>query len=183
MKQKELLDGIYLVQTDGSKVLFTGKNSDIERKDCKYIGLKMGSKAICIALRDAVKDYTSLTSGEDTTKGYDHYADSYLDAAADWNGKANTQHLKEIGLCKNIHLEADEYIPTVGELKFIQLFQKQIQKALYYVGGKRLSEDWYWTSTERSGSYAWTMDLNDGPLDYWNVKAMDGCYVRAVKEF
>lgn len=66
-KSNQLPDGIYLVQEDGSKVPFTGRNNDQERKGCKYIGLKLGSKAICIALRDAAEEYTPLTSGEDTT--------------------------------------------------------------------------------------------------------------------
>lgn len=181
--KKELSDGIYLVQIDGSKVPFTGKNSDQERKGCKYIGLKLGSKAICIALRDAAKEYTPLTSGEDTTKGYGNYIDNYLDATADWNGKENTEHLKQIGLCENIHLEDGEYIPSVGELKFIQLFRKQIQAALRYVDGMLFPDVWYWTSTEQSRSNAWGLYLNDGPLNHWLDKATSSNHVRAVSAF
>jgi len=181
--KKELSDGIYLVQTDGSKVPFTGSNSDQERTGCKYIGLKLGSKAICIALRDAAKEYTPLTAGEDTTKGYGNYIDNYLDATADWNGKGNTEHLKQIGLSENIHLEDGEYIPSIGELKFIQLFRKQIQAALRYVDGMLFPDVWYWTSTEQSRSYAWVLYLSDGYLDGWNVKATYSGPVRAVSAF
>jgi metal-responsive CopG/Arc/MetJ family transcriptional regulator len=181
--KKELSDGIYLVQTDGSKVPFTGRNSDQERKGCKYIGLKLGSKAICIALRDAAKEYTPLTSGEDTTKGYGNYIDNYLDATADWAGMQNTEHLKQIGLSENIHLEEEEYIPSAGELKFIQLFRKQVQEALDFVGGKRFPDVWYWTSTEQSRSNAWCLYLNAGDLDYWNDKATGSFHVRAVSAF
>jgi hypothetical protein len=181
--KKELPDGIYLVQADGNKVFFTGKNSDQERKSCKYIGLKMGSKAICIALKDAAKEYTPLTSGEDTTKGYGNYIDNYLDAGADWNGSRNTEHLKEIGLNPNIHLENGEYIPSVGELKFIQLFRKQVQEALDFVIGKRFPDVWYWTSTEQSRSGAWYLNLFDGYLGRWLDKATLSYRVRAVSAF
>lgn len=181
--KKELYDGIYLVQKDGSKVLFTGSNSDQECKDCKYIGIKLGSKAVCVALNDAAKENTPLTSENDTTKGYDNYIDSYLDAIADWNGKENTEHLKQIGLCENIHLEDGEYIPSVGELLFIQLFRKQIQAALRYVDGKLLPDVWYWTSTEASSSNAWYLYLYDGSLGNWYDKATDSNHVRAVSAF
>lgn len=181
--EKELSDGIYLVQADGSKVAFTGSNSDQERKGCKYIGLKLGSKAICIAIQDAAKDYTPLTAGADPTKGYGNYIDNYLDAVADWNGNENTKHLKQVGLSENIHLEDGEYIPSVGELLFIQLFRKQIQAALRYVDGKLLPDVWYWTSTEASPSYAWYLYLGDGGLDIWYAKATDSSHVRAVSAF
>jgi hypothetical protein len=181
--KKELSDGIYLVQADGTKVPFTGKNSDQERKGCKYIGLKLGSKAICVALRDAAKEYTPLTSGEDTTKGYGNYIDNYLDATADWNGEENTEHLKQIGLCEDIHLEDGEYIPSVGELKFIQLFRKQVQEAIDFVGGKRFPDVWYWTSTELSRSNAWYLYLGAGGLNGWCDKATYSGHVRAVSAF
>ena len=181
--KKELPDGIYLVQADRSKVFFTGKNSNQERKGCKYIGLKMGSKAICIALKDAAKEYTSLTYESDTTKGYGNYIDNYLDATADWNGKENTKHLKQIGLCEDIHLEDGEYIPSVGELKFVQLFRKQVQEAIDFVGGKRFPDVWYWTSTELSRSSAWYLGLGAGGLSGWNAKATGSGHVRAVSAF
>jgi len=65
------MDGIYLVLKNGDKVKFTGKNSEQETSDCKYIGLKMGSKAILIALRDGASFVTLTTKLDKTSyKGY-----------------------------------------------------------------------------------------------------------------
>lgn len=176
------MDGIYLVLKNGKKVKFTGNNSEQEKKACKYIGLKLGSKAICVALHDASADYVPLTAKVDRTD-YDGYKDNYLDATDDWNGKANTKHLKQIGLHPEIHLEDGEYIPSVGELKFIQLFRKGIDEAIKFVGGKPFSGDWYWTSTEYNSSNAWDLYLSDGSLNYWSTKASSSEHVRAVSAF
>lgn len=183
MNNKELLDGIYLVQADGSKVPFTGKNNEQERTGCKYIGLKLGTKSICIALKDAAKGYTPLMSEEVMTNGYGNYFINSCNATADWNGKKNTELLKKAKLSKNIHLEDGEYIPSAGELKFIQLFRKQIQEAFKFVGKKMISDEWYWTSTGSSLSYAWRLNVGDDFLSAWNDKGTDTTRVRAVKEF
>lgn len=180
--EKELSDGIYLVQTDGSKVPFTGGNSDQERKSCRYVGLKLGFKAICVALQDATEGEVSLTTRADHAD-YADYKNNYLDATADWDGAKNTGHLKLIGLNPKIHLKDGEYIPSVGELKFIQLFRKQINEALKAVGGEPITGDWHWTSTEHSSSAAWGLALGDGYLNGWGGKATGSGRVRAVKKF
>jgi hypothetical protein len=175
----DIPDGIYLIKKDGKKILFTGveKESDIE-----YVGLKLGSKAICVALQDATAEEVSLTTRADHAD-YADYKNNYLDATADWDGAKNTGHLKLIGLNPKIHLKDGEYIPSVGELKFIQLFRKQINEALKAVGGEPITGDWYWTSTEHSSSYAWFLRLNSGALGSWPAKAAGSGHVRAVKAF
>ncbi|MCH3994880.1 MAG: DUF1566 domain-containing protein [Prevotella sp.] len=175
------MDGIYLILKNGKKIRFTGRNSEQERKNCRYVGLKLGSKAICIALHDASADYVPLTSKMDHTD-YDGYKDNYLDATADWNGKENTKHLEQIGLNPEINLEDGEYIPSAAELKFIQLFRKGIDEAIKFVGGKPFWDGWYWTSTECSSSYAWGLSLLVGNLG-WGTKAGYSGLVRAVSAF
>jgi hypothetical protein len=176
-------DGIYLVLKDGKKVLFTGKNSEKERNECRYVGIKLGSKSICVALRDVAdgKEVPLTTRAGETD--YDGYKPNYLDATADWDGAKNTGHLKLIGLNPKIHLKDGEYIPSVGELKFIQLFRKQINEALKAVGGEPITGDWYWTSTEHGSSYAWFLRLNFGALGSWPAKAAGSNHVRAVSAF
>ena len=175
-------DGNYLIEKNGNKVLFTGKNSEKERNECRYVGLKLGFKAICVALQDATAGEVSLTTRADHAD-YADYKNNYLDATADWDGAKNTGHLKLIGLNPKIHLKDGEYIPSVGELKFIQLFRKQINEALKAVGGEPITGDWYWTSTEHSSSYAWGLSLGDGGLVDWLGKATVSDLVRAVSAF
>lgn len=50
-------------------------------------------------------------------------------------------------------------------------------------GATQLVEDWYWTSTEGSATYAWGLNLNDGTTSYWYTKASFTFRVRAVSAF
>ena len=175
-------DGIYLVLDGGRHVLFTGENNADDCAACIGIGVKWGSKSIKVALNDQAdgKDIT-LTANKD--KGdYAGYIDNYLDAVADWNGKANTEHLKKIGLNPNIALPDGWYIPSLGEMYLVFLNRRAINDALEYVGGKTIDGYWYWTSTESSAAYAWYLYLiGGGANDY--TKASGTTRVRAVSAF
>ena len=62
----KMADGIYLIKKTGKPVLFVpGRN----KKDCVAVGIKLGSKSIAVALKDAAagKDIV-LTDKEDKTK-------------------------------------------------------------------------------------------------------------------
>lgn len=50
-------------------------------------------------------------------------------------------------------------------------------------GATQLVEDWYWTSTEGSATYAWYLSLGDGITGYWLTKASYSGRVRAVSAF
>lgn len=179
-----LADGVYIVTKDGRADKFTGTNLIL---DCDNpvigIGVKQGDRAVMVALRDAAngKDIT-LTANEDTTD-YDGYIPEYIDAVADWNGKANTDHLREIGLNPAINLKDGEYIPSVGEMYLIYTHRKEINAALRHVGGQEIPGEWYWTSTEYSAAYAWGLYLSDGTLSTWLTKASDKNRVRPVSAF
>ena len=179
-----LADGVYIVTKDGRADKFTGTNLIL---DCDNpvigIGVKQGDRAVVVALTDAAggKDIT-LTANEDTTD-YDGYIPEYIDAVADWNGKANTAHLREIGLNPAINLKDGEYIPSVGEMYLIYTRRKEINAALRHVGGMEIADEWYLTSTEGSAAYAWYLNLNGGNLDHWGTKASDEGRVRPVSAF
>ena len=175
-------DGVYLVFDGGKHVLFTGKNKADDCKGCIGIGVKWGSKSIMVALTDqADGEEITLTANKDTTN-YGGYINTYLDAVADWNGKADTEHLKEIGLNGEITLPDGWYIPSLGELYFVFLNRRAINKALAFVGGTEIADDWYWTSTEYSAAYAWSLTLSNGYADY-HAKASGTYRVRAVSAF
>ena len=175
-------DGIYLVLDGGKRVLFTGDNADYCAA-CIGIGVKWGSKSIVVALNDQANgEDITLTANKD--KGdYAGYIDNYLDAVVDWNGKANTEHLKKIGLNQNITLPDGWYIPSLGELYFVFLNRKAINAALEYVGGKTIDGYWYWTSTESSATHAWLLNLYYGIATYTTTKASYSNRVRAVSAF
>jgi len=175
----EMADGIYLIKKVGSPVLFEpGCNKDA----CIAVGIKMGSKSIALALKDAADgEYTTLTNSKDKTE-YDGYIDNYTDAVADWNGKSNTKHLEQIGLNKNIILEDGQYIPAMGQMLFIFLNKKALNEALKYVGGQIIADAWYWTSTEDSATDAWHLTLFDGTMGNGTKSTTTG-RVRPVSAF
>ncbi len=178
-----LADGVYIVTKDGRADKFTGTNLIL---DCDNpvigIGVKLGDRAVVVALTDAAggKDVT-LPANDDTTD-YDGYIPEYIDAVADWNGKTNTDHLREIGLNPAINLKDGEYIPSVGEMYLIYTHRKEINAALRHVGGQEIPGEWYWTSTEFSAANAWHLGLSDGALG-WDAKASGKGRVRPVSAF
>lgn len=175
-------DGVYLVFDGGKHVLFTGKNNVDDCKRCIGIGVKWGRKSVMVALHDeADGEEIILSANKDTTK-YGGYINAYLDAVADWNGKTNTKHLKEIGLNGKIALPDGWYIPSLGELYFVFLNRRAINAALEFVGGKRIDNYWYWTSTEYSVTNAWYLRLGIGYV-FNTSKTSYTCRVRAVSAF
>ena len=175
-------DGIYLVSEDGSVILF-GPEWKKPKSPVKYIGIKWGSRSLAVALHDQANgEDITLTAKKDETE-YDGYIDTYLDAVANWTGKANTEHLKQIGLNKEISLAENEYIPSLGEMLFVFLNRKAINEALEAVGGTPIDGVWYWTSTEYSATYAWGLNLSSGNVYGYFTKASDTSRVRAVSAF
>ena len=175
----EMADGIYLIKKTGKPVLFA---PGCNKKDCVAVGIKLGGKSIAVSLKDAADgENITLTNSEDETE-YDGYINNYTDAVADWNGKANTKHLEEIGLNEDIKLEAGQYIPAVGEMYLIYLHKKALNKALEAVGGEPIADEWYWTSTELSASYAWGLGLGYGGMS-GDAKAAGAGHVRPVSAF
>ena len=174
-------DGIYLVSEDGSVILF-GPEWKKPESPVKYIGVKWGSRSLAVALHDQANgEDITLTAKKDETE-YDGYIDTYLDAVANWTGRVNTEHLKQIGLNKEISLAENEYIPSLGEMLFVFLNRKAINEALEAVGGTPIDGVWYWTSTEYSATHAWGLYLYNGYVDY-GAKASRTGRVRAVSAF
>jgi hypothetical protein len=173
-----LADGVYLIDTKGNAVRYDGE--DTETTDTAYIGIVQGSHSVAISLRDVSEDEITLTAKE-SKKDHGGYKDSYMDAVQDWDGKGNTERLKQIGLNPAIRLKDGEYIPTLAELYLICLNRKAINAAMRFVGGQELA-GWYWSSTECSATGAWYLGLGDGNASY-TTKAANTNRGRPVSAF
>lgn len=176
-------DGVYVVFADGKAEKFIGERLISTDAEVTGIAIKQGDRGLIVALRDAANgEDVALTTRKDTTD-YDGYIDTLIDAVADWNGEANTAHLKEIGLNPAIKLKEGEHIPSVAEMYLIYTNRKAINAALRFVGGEEIKGLWYLTSTEFSATNAWFLHLSDGLLSTWATKASDKGRVRPVSAF
>ena len=174
-----LADGVYLIDTKGNAVRYDGENTETTNFT-SYIGIVQGSHSVAIALQDLIDDKITLTTKE-SKKDHGGYKDNYMDAVQDWDGKGNTERLKQIGLNPAIQLKDGEYIPTLAELYLICLNRKAINAAMRFVGGQELA-GWYWSSTEYSATNAWNLNLSSGSAN-GNAKATITGRVRPVSAF
>lgn len=171
----ELADGIYLMYGK-TAVPYTGYEVSKDGKEgCTGIGVKFGGKSLVVVLNDISDDDIELT----TKQGGTRFITDYHQAAEDMDGKAATDDIRDI---LNMGIADDEYIPSLGELYFILAHFTQINAALEAVGGKPLLNDWYWSSTQYSATYAWSLSLYDGFADNF-TKAAYQFRVRPVSAF
>ena len=174
-----LEDGVYLIDCKGHADRYVGEDTETVN-DTAYIGVVQGSHSVAISLYDASKKEITLTSKENDKK-HGGYKYKYTDAVQDWDGEANTERLKQIGLNPAIHLKDGEYIPSLAEMYLISLNLKVINAAIRFVGGEYIS-DWYWSSTEYSATSSWFLNLYNGGA---GTGTNDSFYrrVRPVKHF
>ena len=172
----ELADGIYLMYGK-TAVPYTGYEVSKDGKEgCTGIGVKFGSKSLVVVLNDISDDDIELT----TKQGGTRFITDYHQAAEDMDGKAATDDIRDI---LNMGISDDEYIPSLGELYFILAHFTQINAALKAVGGEPLHDDWYWSSTQYSATYAWYLYLNYGYANSYAKKATNQGRVRPVSAF
>lgn len=171
---KDYADGVYICYNDGHNELYDGNNP---KDDVRSIGLVVGGHSLCVSLGDI--DCTILTN-RNGESGYGKYISDWDLARMDYDGVENTKHIQEIGT--DIKLADGEYIPSLGELYLIYLHKYKINKALSYVYGKQIADEWYWSSTEYSAGYAWALALNYGDQNFYPKTS--GLYqVRPVSAF
>ena len=151
---KDYADGVYICYNDGHNELYDGNNP---KDDVRGIGLVVGSHSLCVSLEGI--DDTTLTN-RDGESDYDKYISDWDLARMDYDGAENTKHIQEIGT--GIKLTDGEYIPSLGELYLIYLHKYEINKALSYVYGKQIADEWYWSSTDSSESFNWSLNLYGG---------------------
>lgn len=154
----------------------------------KYIGVKMGDRAIAVALNDLPGDEDGeiqlMPRGHKSPAASEHYSwDSDRHAYRfnifeDFNGCDNTKRLKSYG-CE-IQLPEGEWIPSMGEIGLLMMNLTLVNKALVMAGGQPLKA-WYWSSTEYAQGYAWFVNFSDGYTDSGNK--YNSSAVRAVAAF
>lgn len=180
---EHLKDGVYYICDDEKKTIVPFKVTSALPKDVMGVLLVQGERSIIIALRDCNNSKeTMLTKQKDPANLKGNYIDTCIDAAADWNGQKNTEHLKTVGLSGDISLSDGWHIPSMGEMLFIFTHCKEVDAALEKAGGQPISNYSYWTSTEYSAAYAWYLHLGDGCLNIY-YKAMYKHRVRPVSAF
>lgn len=168
----KLADGIYIMYGKHA-VLFTGQ--EVSAQGCTGIGVNFGGKSLILATEDISDNGIELT----TQQGGARFITNYHQAAEDMDGKAATDDIRDI---LNMGISDDEYIPSLGELYFILAHFTQINAALKAVGGEPLRNDWYWSSTQYSATYAWRLNLDYGNA-YGSTKATNQGRVRPVSAF
>lgn len=171
----ELADGIYLMYGK-TAVPYTGYEVSKDGKEgCTGIGVKFGGKSLVVVLNDISDDDIELT----TKQGGTRFITDYHQAAEDMDGKAATDDIRDI---LNMGIADDEYIPSLGELYFMLAHFTRINAVLEAVGGEPLRNDWYWSSTQYSATFAWRLYLDSGNA-LISAKATDTLRVRPVSAF
>ena len=156
-----------------------------------------GGRMLVVAPTEASLYWSSAAvSGGGTTTS------DRVTAFNDWNGKANTaaqiQHAEcsgesyAPGFCaKYSRVNANGqgltagkwWLPSEGELMCIYANMRKINYALSLIeGATQLAEDWYWSSTEGSATYAWYLNFGGG-ANGWLTKAGGQNRVRPVSAF
>ena len=191
---EKINDGVYFIadetceKTDVRNYVKLTPDVQVAPPNTKYIGVKMGDRAIAVALEDLPSDEDgelqliprNHTSPETSDRySYDTTTDTYrFNVYEDFNGKANTEHLKQNGCA--IDLPEETWIPSVGELGLLMMNATAINKALELAGGKPI-KGWLWSSTEHSQHCAWYVGFSNGFTSIY-CKYGSGA-VRAVAAF
>lgn len=157
--------GVYLIYSDGRYEKFNGHN---KKDGVKYVGVVYNGRSIAVGLKDLGEHRLPRKDGleEDDWQ----YVKGDVFAMNDFNGKANTEHLKRHGDF-DFELNDGEWLPSIGELAMIVLFKDEVNKALEYVGGDKFLDDYYWSSTEYNANYAWGINFSSAGLGF-NSKAV-----------
>ena len=175
-------DGVYFITEDGDRIPYIYKDQTAPTNTIR-IGVKMGNRAIAVALHDLPGDkngelqllpsnHASPATSEHYT--YDKKTDRYqVIAYEDFNGKRNTERLKEYGC--TIELADDEWIPSIGVLGLLMMNATEVNEAIEKAGGKPI-KNWHWSSTEYSQFFAWNVNFSDGTTNQ-RIKS----YVNAVR--
>lgn len=189
IKEAQLPDGVYFIAgTSDSEVntkTYVLYNSDMTEAPIKadYIGVKLGHRAIAVTLKDLPGDENGelrlLTRYDTAPKTSEHYSwikeanDPRFNAFEDFDGKGNTERLKEYGC--DIDIPKGEWIPSMGELGLLMMHATDVNRAIELAGGKPI-KGWLWSSTEHSQYYAWYVRFSDGFTGSYRK-----CYSGAVR--
>lgn len=162
-------DGIYFIAENRTNYQLMTDDDTAPHFPTKYIGVKVGQRAIAVALKDIPSDtYGELQllprkhTSPETCEHYTHdgetdkYRSNFLE---DYNGQANTERLKEYGC--TIDLPEGEWIPSMGELGLLMMHASKVNRAIELAGGEPI-KGWRWSSTEHSQDCAFAVSFSSG---------------------
>ena len=56
------------------------------------------------------------------------------------------------------------YLPSIAQMRTMTKYRDEIDDMMTLISGSTLIKDWYWSSTEYSSSYAWTVNVSSGSI-------------------
>lgn len=124
-----------------------------------------------------------------TSYAWADVSDVVIGASSKWDGSSNTQLIvdnttnsaaKACVSYSNSGYE-DWYLPSSHELSVVLKNMFDINRGLRKAQGVEIGDFRYWTSTERSSDYAYTLDVGNYELDYTNKDSTN--LVRAFRKF
>jgi len=62
------------------------------------------------------------------------------------------------------------WLPSGGEMSYIQSCKNEINEALKKVGGTIIEDEYYWTSSKFNNNYAWSLNIGTGEFAFWKSK-------------
>lgn len=190
----KLSDGVYFIAgtSDGEINTKTYAKYDPSMTSApfpaKYIGVKLGHRAIAVALEDLPGDKDGelqlMPRNHTSPETSEHYSwdgeddECRFNVFEDFDGKGNTDRLKEYGC--TINLPEETWIPSMGELGLLMIHATDVNRAIELAGGKPI-KGWCWSSTEGSQGVAWGVVFSDGNAG--NGGKYGSYAVRAVAAF
>ena len=151
-----------------------------------------------------IADYTTANGMEDgcnrLPSDISDWPTSDEDVMNDFNGKENTEIILSDSAITiydmayllsnfnagntygNNHGFDDWYIPSLGELALLYMYEDEFENAYDYIGGGLfMSHDKYWSSSEYNANYAWSVYLGND-LIIERINKSDRCNVRFVRK-
>jgi hypothetical protein len=178
----EILSGAHDYDEDEINLYYLYSTGDYatsfyEGMEVVGILLEKGKHKFVVSLYDATEYPIELCSED--TEGNKYY-EREVDAIFDYDGKSNTAALP---LNEEIKLKDEEYIPSAGQLVLMCKVKDRLDSMLTKCGGDKLTDDYYWSSTEYSGTDAWNLNFSDGYVYRYGNKVTNQYRVRPVSAF
>lgn len=115
---------------------------------------------------------------------YNKEISGYNNALSDFNGLSNTETLVGLGTGytpANAAYKYNDgasnlqwYLPAMGELGYLMLRFNEINSVITALGGVAVSESYgFWSSSEYSSLYAYSLDTYNGYVDYYGKNYYD----------
>lgn len=186
--KEEAEDGVYIMTSDNICIEpeFWGLHS--QQFADKVVGCAVieGDKRILIAPDEADEDFEYASEYEEIPGLKPMGRD---EAKADWNGKENTEKLlkyrkSEAAMYCNKYgilnrVAGTWHLPALAEMIFAQKYIDRVNACLTLSGKTPIKfTDWYWSSTQYSGTLAWIL--------YWSggyVGSSNKSYTSRVRAF